>query len=72
MTILMRPAEIVETPSRANGFFYKVTDGEGGIHNLRGLGAPSPGKVGEKGWISYTKHSMGAWWFWSKTKPTLP
>ena len=60
------PAEIIEVPVRDNGYFYIIKDEQGQTYNLRGLGAPMGGKVGDKGFVQYTRHAMGAWHFWSK------
>ncbi len=64
------PAEIVEIPERSNGYSYVVNVEGQGIAYLRGLGAPSPGKVGEKGTVKYTVgpgHSYGLY-FWKSAE----
>ncbi len=64
------PAEIVEIPTSSNGYSYVVNvEGRGNMF-LRGLGAPSPGRVGEKGTVKYTigpGHRYGLY-FWKSAE----
>lgn len=56
---------ITETPSKANGYCYTVTCDDESRHQLRGLGAPQGGQVGDTGTLTYTTGANFGLWFWS-------
>ncbi|KKL53254.1 hypothetical protein LCGC14_2277260 [marine sediment metagenome] len=58
------PAMIVEIPVRQNGWSYVlIVKGKGRVY-LCGRGAPSPGRVGEKGTVQYTVGPNYGLFFW--------
>jgi len=58
------PAEIVETPDRSNGHCYIVETDCGRTLNLRGLGAPKGGKLGDRGTVQYQTGAGFGLYFW--------
>ena len=63
-----RPAVIKETPSTKNSWSYVIETDGGETMHLRGLGAPSPGRVGEKGSVQYNVGGSYGLYFWLKEK----
>lgn len=60
-------ATITVTPSKENGWCYVIEEDDSGeIHNLRGIGAPRGGAVGDKGTVAYQTGTGFGLWFWSK------
>ena len=59
------PAEIIETPTEENGYFYRVHTCIGDAHFLCGLGTPQDGHVGQRGTIQYKAGACSGQYFWA-------
>jgi len=57
-------AMITEVPTRDNFYSYRVITEDSDIMWLRGLGAPSPGHLFERGFVEYQTGSNFGLWFW--------